>query len=142
MREKVTASFLFRNRKESYERSVAHPFQGDYVRLRQNTQWRKIVNESVDHFIVFADIVSKITRSSGRVTTPTLSPAITIFPHPTPPPPFPAHYFIHYSFTHPVGYWLSCNGALDFLTFDLQRISFEIHLNWAIDLVEVSLRCF
>jgi len=68
MREKVTASFLFRNRKESYERSVAHPFQGDYVRLRQNTQWRKIVNESVDHFIVFADIVSKITRSSGRLS--------------------------------------------------------------------------
>ena len=69
MREKVTASFLFKTRKESYSRSVAHPFQGDYVRLRQNTQWRKLVNETPDHYIVFADIVSKITRSSGRVTS-------------------------------------------------------------------------
>ena len=68
MRKKVTASFLFKTRKESYSRSVAHPFQGDYVRLRQNTQWRKLVNETPDHYIVFADIVSKITRSSGRVT--------------------------------------------------------------------------
>ena len=68
MREKVTASFLFRNRKESYARSVAHPFQGDYVRLRQNGQWRKMVNDTTDHYIVFADIVSKITRSSGRVS--------------------------------------------------------------------------
>jgi myosin-1 len=67
MREKVTASLLFRNRKESYARSVAHPFQGDYVRLRQNSQWRKLVNETADQYIVFADIVSKITRSSGRV---------------------------------------------------------------------------
>lgn len=68
MREKVTASFLFKSRKESYARSVAHPFQGDYVRLRQNSQWRKLVNDTSDHYIVFADIVSKITRSSGRVT--------------------------------------------------------------------------
>ena len=67
MREKVTASLLFKNRKESYARSVAHPFQGDYVRLRQNSQWRKMVNETSDQYIVFADIVSKITRSSGRV---------------------------------------------------------------------------
>lgn len=67
MREKVTASLLFRNRKESYARSVAHPFQGDYVRLRQNSQWRKLVNETSDQYIVFADIVSKITRSSGRL---------------------------------------------------------------------------
>lgn len=68
MREKVTASFLFKNRKESYARSVAHPFQGDYVRLRQNSQWRKMVQDTVDHYIVFADIVSKITRSTGRVS--------------------------------------------------------------------------
>nr|CAH0099998.1 unnamed protein product [Daphnia galeata] len=67
MREKVTASLLFKNRKESYARSVAHPFQGDYVRLRQNSQWRKLVNETSDQYIVFADIVSKITRSSGRL---------------------------------------------------------------------------
>jgi len=95
MREKVTASFLFRNRKESYERSVAHPFQGDYVRLRQNTQWRKIVNESVDHFIVFADIVSKITRSSGRVTTPTTL-TLPYSPLSLSPPPL-LHTHIHTS---------------------------------------------
>ena len=67
MREKVTASFLFRNRKDSYPRSVGHPFQGDYVRLRQNTQWRRMVAETVDNYVVFADIVSKISRSSGRL---------------------------------------------------------------------------
>lgn len=65
MREKVTASIIFKERKTLYARSVSHPFSGDYVRLRQNIQWKKISTEH-DQYVVFADIVNKITRSSGK----------------------------------------------------------------------------
>lgn len=54
--------FIFR---EFY--SVPHPFIGDYVRLRQNIQWKKLCMSLNDQYIVFADIVNKITRSSGKV---------------------------------------------------------------------------
>lgn len=67
MREKVTASIIFRERKSLYPRSVSHPFIGDYVRLRQNVQWKKISVENNDQYVVFADIINKITRSSGKV---------------------------------------------------------------------------
>ncbi|XP_059485076.1 unconventional myosin-Ia-like isoform X4 [Neocloeon triangulifer] len=66
MREKVTASIIFKDRKASYPRSVSHPFLGDYVRLRQNVQWKKICVETNDQYVVFADIINKITRSSGK----------------------------------------------------------------------------
>lgn len=67
MREKVTASIIFKNRKASYSQSVAHAFIGDYVRLRQHIQWKKTAMQCDDHHVVFADIVNKITRSSGKV---------------------------------------------------------------------------
>ncbi|CAN7980923.1 unnamed protein product [Ixodes pacificus] len=66
MREKVTASIIFRDRKASYAKSVAHPFRGDYVRLRQNVKWKRLASETGDQYVVFADIISKITRSSGK----------------------------------------------------------------------------
>ncbi|KAK8379939.1 hypothetical protein O3P69_019756 [Scylla paramamosain] len=66
MREKVTASIIFKERKASYSKSVSHPFLGDYVRLRQNTQWKKLAAETNDQYVVFADIVNKITRSAGK----------------------------------------------------------------------------
>lgn len=66
MREKVTASIIFRDRKASYPKSVSHPFRGDYVRLRQNIKWKRLANETGDQYVVFADIISKITRSSGK----------------------------------------------------------------------------
>lgn len=47
--------------------SVPHPFLGDYVRLRQNAQWKKLCISSNDQYIVFADIINKITRSTGKV---------------------------------------------------------------------------
>lgn len=47
--------------------SVSHPFLGDYVRLRQNVQWKKACVETNDQYVVFADIINKITRSSGKV---------------------------------------------------------------------------
>lgn len=48
--------------------SVSHPFLGDYVRLRQNVQWKKICLETNDQYVVFADIINKIARSSGKVS--------------------------------------------------------------------------
>ncbi|XP_053945830.1 unconventional myosin-Ib isoform X2 [Anastrepha ludens] len=66
MREKVTASIIFKDRKASYSRSVGHPFVGDYVRLRHNQQWKKMCVETNDQYVVFADIINKITRSSGK----------------------------------------------------------------------------
>nr|XP_053637976.1 unconventional myosin-Ib-like [Cherax quadricarinatus] len=66
MREKVTASIIFKDRKASYVKSVSHPFLGDYVRLRQNAQWKKLAAETNDQYVVFADIVNKITRSAGK----------------------------------------------------------------------------
>lgn len=68
MREKLTASLLFKDKKKSYFKSVAHPFRGDYVRLRKNLTWKRIASEIGDQYVVFADIVSKITRSNGKVS--------------------------------------------------------------------------
>lgn len=51
----------------TYSFSVSHPFLGDYVRLRQNVQWKKICIENNDQYVVFADIINKIARSSGKV---------------------------------------------------------------------------
>lgn len=67
MREKVTASIIFKDRKISYPRTVAHPFHGDYIRLRQNVQWKRVSCEHNDQYVVFADIINKIARSSGKV---------------------------------------------------------------------------
>ena len=66
MREKVTASSLFKGRKASYERSVGHPFIGDYLRLKNNIKWKKLNENSDDNYIVFADLVNKIS-TSGKV---------------------------------------------------------------------------
>lgn len=48
--------------------SVPHSFLGDYVRLRQNIQWKKLCMSLNDQYIVFAGIVNKITRSTGKVS--------------------------------------------------------------------------
>jgi myosin-1 len=46
--------------------SICHPFLGDYVRLRQNPQWKKMCGNTNDQYVVFADIINKITRTSGK----------------------------------------------------------------------------
>jgi hypothetical protein len=46
--------------------SISHPFLGDYVRLRQNSQWRRC--QQNDQFVVFADLINKVTRSGGKVS--------------------------------------------------------------------------
>lgn len=67
MREKVTAMALFRNRKASYRNSVSHPFRGDYIRLRQNVKWKRLLPTLGEVYVVFADLVSKITKRCGKV---------------------------------------------------------------------------
>lgn len=46
---------------------MAHPFVGDYVRVRHNMQWKRMSIETNDQYVVFADIINKITRSNGKV---------------------------------------------------------------------------
>lgn len=68
MREKCTASALLRGRKVSYDRSVSHPFRGDYVRLRHNMRWKKVMQYSSDAYVVFADIINKVNNRSAKVS--------------------------------------------------------------------------
>lgn len=67
MREKVTAMGLFRGRKASYRNSISHPFRGDYIRLRQNVKWKRLLPSLGEMYVVFADLVSKITKRCGKV---------------------------------------------------------------------------
>ncbi|XP_023341413.1 unconventional myosin-Ib, partial [Eurytemora carolleeae] len=70
MREKVTASLIFKEKKSSYPRSVSVRFMGDYVGLRRNPQWKDVLTKNslhkMDRYVVFADIVNKINRSNGK----------------------------------------------------------------------------
>ncbi|RVE39864.1 hypothetical protein evm_015486 [Chilo suppressalis] len=68
MREKVTASVLFKDRKASYARSVAHPFVGDYVRLRASLAWRRGLGAggAGDHYVVFADVAARVPARGGE----------------------------------------------------------------------------
>ncbi|XP_055341926.1 unconventional myosin-Ia-like isoform X2 [Paramacrobiotus metropolitanus] len=66
MREKVAASSIFLGKKITYPKTVPHPFRGDYVRLRQNVKWRKLAADTNDQYVVFADIMPKINRTTGR----------------------------------------------------------------------------
>ena len=63
MREKLTASLLFRDRKISYYSTVAHPFLGEYVYIRRNEKFKRLAPEM---HVVFADIVNKVSRTSGK----------------------------------------------------------------------------
>ena len=74
MGEKLTAANLLKGRKMNYAKSVSHPFLGDYVRLRSNSEWRRVAKQ--DNSVVFADIVNKISRSGGKVC---LGYALSIF---------------------------------------------------------------
>lgn len=53
----------------TYFVSVPKPFIGDYVRIRQNSQWKKAFYYESDQHVVFADVVNKIARATGKVST-------------------------------------------------------------------------
>jgi len=71
MREKVTASIIFKNRKASYPKSVIVPFRGDYVGLRRNPAWKDTLKRNrlhkMDQRVIYADIMNKMNRSNGKV---------------------------------------------------------------------------
>ncbi|KAL3836985.1 hypothetical protein ACJMK2_022378 [Sinanodonta woodiana] len=67
MREKLTASELFKGKKKSYPYSVPQPFKGDYLNLCQNPAWKKIYERTHDNHVVFADLVQKINRANGKL---------------------------------------------------------------------------
>ncbi|XP_013388567.1 unconventional myosin-Ib-like [Lingula anatina] len=69
MREKVTASNIFKGKKVNYPESVAHPYNGDYIKIRYNTKWQKVASQTGDTQVVFADQVSKIHRSNGKMAS-------------------------------------------------------------------------
>lgn len=74
MREKVTASALFRDRKAGYARSVGHPFVGDYVRLRASLAWRRGAGAAPhDRYVVFADVVRKLRAAAPSRAAPRLA---------------------------------------------------------------------
>merc|ERR1719189_2095498 len=64
MREKVTASIIFKDRKASYPRSVRYEFHGDYVNIRRHTTWKNALRRNglrkLDRHVVFADIINKV----------------------------------------------------------------------------------
>ena len=51
--------------------SIRYPFHGDYVNLRRTPTWKDSLRRNglkkLDRHVVFADIVNKIHRSSGKV---------------------------------------------------------------------------
>ena len=46
---------------------MSHPFVGDYVKLRENSKWKKMSADTDDQHLVFADIVMKVNRRDGKV---------------------------------------------------------------------------
>ncbi|XP_019629927.1 PREDICTED: unconventional myosin-Ia-like isoform X10 [Branchiostoma belcheri] len=66
MREKLSASEIFRGRKTLYPETVPRPFKGDYVQLRQNVNWRRMTESTGEHEVHFSDIVYKINRSNAK----------------------------------------------------------------------------
>ncbi|XP_067686913.1 unconventional myosin-Ib-like [Haliotis asinina] len=86
MKEKVTASNIFKDKKELYPSSVGEPFKGDYVALQQNPKWQKLYGQSGDQQIVFAEMVMKINRANGKMVQMLFvmsSQAILIIEHKT-----------------------------------------------------------
>ncbi|XP_070174638.1 unconventional myosin-Ia-like [Littorina saxatilis] len=69
MREKVTASDIFKDKKEIYPPTVPVPFKGDYVGLSQNLKWQKTYKPTDDAYVVFADNVMKINRADGKMVS-------------------------------------------------------------------------
>lgn len=65
--EKLMASDLFKDRKASYPKSVSHAFLGDYVKLQENSKWKKAATDTHDQHLLFADIVMKVNRRNGKM---------------------------------------------------------------------------
>lgn len=69
MSEKVRASILFKGKKSLYAQTVLHPFQADHISLRSDDRWARVVAETHEQRIIWADRAQKINRKDGKETT-------------------------------------------------------------------------
>ncbi|RUS71257.1 hypothetical protein EGW08_020980 [Elysia chlorotica] len=69
LKEKMVASNLFKDKKETYPQSVPIPFKGDYVEVDSNQKWQKLYKSTQDTYVVFADTVNKVNRADGKMVT-------------------------------------------------------------------------
>ncbi|XP_033732027.1 unconventional myosin-Ia-like isoform X2 [Pecten maximus] len=86
MKEKVTASDLFKDKKEGYTQTVSVQFAGDYQNLRQNPKWKKMNEVANDNHVVFADAIRKVNRANGKMVDQLLvvsTQAILVIEHHT-----------------------------------------------------------
>ncbi|XP_060583586.1 unconventional myosin-Ia-like isoform X8 [Ruditapes philippinarum] len=86
LREKATASDIFKDKKVIYPESVPHPFKGDYLNLRGDMKWKKIHSVTHDINLVFADLVHKVNRANGKIVQQLLvisSQALLVIDHHT-----------------------------------------------------------
>ncbi|XP_053408862.1 unconventional myosin-Ib-like isoform X3 [Mercenaria mercenaria] len=67
LREKATASDIFKDKKVIYPESVPRPFKGDYLNIRGDMKWKKIHSLTNDINLVFADLVHKVNRANGKI---------------------------------------------------------------------------
>eukprot|EP00731_Ephydatia_muelleri_P013412 Em0007g722a len=64
--EKARASTLFLGKKTLYPRSVKIPFKADRINLRNDPRWTKLVAETHEQRVIWADVVQKINRSDAK----------------------------------------------------------------------------
>ncbi|KAL4228653.1 Unconventional myosin-Ih [Mactra antiquata] len=86
LREKLTASALFKDKKVIYPESVPIPFKGDYLDLRGDLKWKKIQSITSEINLVFADLVYKVNRNDGKIVQQLLvvsSQALLVIDHKT-----------------------------------------------------------
>jgi myosin-1 len=66
MSEKVRASILFKGKKSLYTQTVSQAFKADRISLRSDDRWSKIVAETNEQRIIWADKVQKLNRKDGK----------------------------------------------------------------------------
>lgn len=55
--------------------SVNQPFKGDYLEIGKNPKYQKL-SSAVDEKVLLADVVNKINRANGKVTTRSRASAV------------------------------------------------------------------
>ncbi|XP_068853730.1 unconventional myosin-Ia isoform X1 [Aphelocoma coerulescens] len=70
LQAKLCASELFKDKKTLYPKSLQQPFHGEYLGLKQNPKYQKLLAVAKDK-LVMADTVRKVNRASGK-TVPRL----------------------------------------------------------------------
>ncbi|XP_034499503.1 unconventional myosin-Ia isoform X3 [Ailuropoda melanoleuca] len=68
LREKLSASELFKDKKASYPQSVPIPFRGDYIGLQGNPKLQKLKGGAEGPVLV-ADTVKKVNRGNGKTSS-------------------------------------------------------------------------